>query len=152
MVSEGSCVFLPHVRTGHHISTEFVHHGFNFALNLADVTCCTFQTDGGDMSHADRRLQFDIADRLNTGHETYALLRDLTMLQNTDVYVHVIGKAGAHRTHFSVKNLSYVKSGVCACHCLSLSGQLTTVRRLFARQAITASVLCSSGQIVHLNI
>ena len=144
-------MFLQHVRTGHRISTEFVHHRFNFVLNLADVTCCTFQTDGGDMSDADRRLQFDIADRLNTGHETYALLQDLTMMQNTDVYVHVIGKEGAHREHFSEKNLSYMKSGVCACHCLSLSGQLTAVR-LFARQAILASVLCSSGQIVHLNI
>ena len=104
------------------------------------------------MIDADRRLQFDIADRLNTGHETYALLQDLTMMQNTDVYVHVIGKAGARRKHFSVKSLSYMKSGVCACHCFSLPGQLTTVRRLFARQAITTSVLCSFGQIVHLNI
>ena len=44
------------------------------------------------MSDADRKLQFDIADRQNTGDETYALLLNLTMTQNTDIYVHVIGK------------------------------------------------------------
>ena len=61
--------------------------GFNNTILL--------QTDGGDMTDADRQSLFDIADRLNTGDETYALLQNLTMTQDADVYVHVIGKSGA---------------------------------------------------------
>lgn len=49
------------------------------------------QVDGGGISASDCQRMFDIVDCVNTGMNTYAMFTNISMMQNTDVYAHVIG-------------------------------------------------------------
>ncbi|PVD18248.1 hypothetical protein C0Q70_21774, partial [Pomacea canaliculata] len=56
-----------------------------------DNSSCQVFVDGGGMSTSDRQKLFDVADCVNTGMNTYATFTNISMMQNTDVYAHVIG-------------------------------------------------------------